>query len=63
MVSGLAPGKEAETLMVARVISGKVDTGKNPAAKRPESTTPMVRRVVAIGRWIKRLEKFILTFS
>jgi hypothetical protein len=50
IVSGLAPGKDADTLIVAKVISGKVDTGKNPTATIPARTIPTVNRVVAIGR-------------
>jgi hypothetical protein len=49
MVSGLAPGKEADTLMVGKSIWGKVDTGKKLTATSPERTIPTVNKVVAIG--------------
>jgi hypothetical protein len=49
MVSGLAPGKEDDTLMVGKSIWGKVDTGNKPTATNPDRTIPTVKRVVAIG--------------
>ncbi len=59
MVSGLAPGKDAETLIVGKSICGKVDTGKKPTATKPARTSPTVSNVVAIGRSINRVEILI----
>ena len=50
MVSGLAPGKEAETLMVGLSTCGKGATGNCRKAMMPASATPMVSSVVATGR-------------
>ena len=50
MVSGLAPGKVAETLIVGNSLAGARATGRNRNATRPTSVTPMVSSVVATGR-------------
>ncbi len=50
MVSGLAPGKLAETLIVGNSTCGSAATGRNWNAITPTSVIPMVNRVVATGR-------------
>ena len=59
MVSGLAPGKEAETEMVGKSTCGSGATGNSLKPIRPASTMPKVIRVVAIGRRMKGSEKFM----
>jgi hypothetical protein len=60
MVSGLAPGKDADTLIVGKSMAGRVETGKNPTATKPERTIPTVKRVVAIGLLINGVEMLML---
>src|ERR1700755_123178 len=58
IVSGLAPGKLADTDTVGKSTRGTGDTGNNPNATAPEMMTPMVSNVVATGRKIKGAERF-----
>ncbi len=60
MVSGLAPGNEAEIEMVGKSTCGNGDTGSSRNATMPARAMPMVSSVVAIGRSIKGREIFML---
>ena len=53
IVSGLAPGRLAETLMVGMSMFGIGATGSSDKAPMPDSANPMASRVVAIGRRTK----------
>ena len=55
MISGLAPGKDADTLTVGKSTCGK-ETGSNRKATAPASAIAIVRRVVAIGLRMKGSE-------
>src|SRR5260370_36448533 len=57
MVSGLAPGKLAPTLIVGKSTCGKGETGRNRKATTPESARAIVISVVATGLRIKGAEK------
>jgi hypothetical protein len=59
MVSGLAPGRDAPTLIVGKSICGRVDTGKKPTATAPARTIPTVNKVVAMGLFINGVERLI----
>jgi hypothetical protein len=59
MVSGLAPGSDADTEMVGKSICGKGDTGRKRNATAPASAIATVSRVVATGRWMKGAERFM----
>src|SRR5208337_4695273 len=59
IVSGSAPGRAADTLIVGKSICGRGDTGKERIATIPDRAIPIVRRVVATGRLIKISEKFM----
>src|SRR5271170_2262759 len=59
MISGLAPGKEADTDIVGKSTCGSGDTGSTLNAERPDNTTPVVRSVVAMGRLMNGAEKFM----
>jgi hypothetical protein len=59
MVSGLAPGRLADTEMVGKSTWGSGDTGRSRKAITPARTNPTVRSVVATGRFIKGAEMFI----
>src|SRR5689334_8785850 len=50
IVSGLAPGRFAETKMTGKSICGSGDTGSSVKATAPASTTERLSRVVATGR-------------
>src|SRR5580658_5838549 len=58
MVSGLAPGSEADTEMVGKSTWGKGDTGNNRNAAIPASAIATTRRVVATGLRMKISEGF-----
>ncbi len=60
MVSGSAPGMEAEAEMVGMSTRGMGDTGSRLNDTMPAMATPMVRRVVAIERLMKGVERFIV---
>ena len=57
MVSGLAPGWDARTIMTGKSTWGKGATGNLPKATRPAKVMAMVRRVVATGRTMNKPEK------
>src|ERR1019366_7377969 len=58
MISGLAPGKDAEADMVGKSTCGNGDTGSTRKAEAPDNTKAAVRSVVAMGRLMKGAEKF-----
>jgi hypothetical protein len=58
IVSGLAPGSEAETEIVGKSTCGSGDTGSNSKATAPASPTAIIRSVVAIGRRMNGAEMF-----
>src|ERR1022692_1853437 len=49
MISGLAPGSEAETEMVGKSTCGSGETGRNGKATSPVRATAAVSNVVATG--------------
>ncbi len=59
MISGLAPGRDADTDTVGKSTCGSGDTGSTRNADRPDSTSAAVSSVVAIGRLMKGAEKFM----
>ncbi len=59
MVSGLAPGKLAETWMVGKSTWGSGETGSRPQARIPLRARPTVSKVVATGRLMKGAEMFM----
>ena len=59
MVSGSAPGREAETEMVGKSTWGSGDTGRRRKAMMPASRSPTVRSVVATGRRMNVAEMFM----
>jgi hypothetical protein len=59
IVSGDAPGKDAETEMVGNSTWGKGATGSLTYAKAPPSANPSVSKVVPIGRTMKKLDKLM----
>ena len=50
MVSGLAPGKAAATVMVGKSIWGSGDTGRTVKATAPANAIAAVNKTVATGR-------------
>ena len=54
IVSGLAPGRTADTEIVGKSTCGKGDNGSKRTAISPARTIPMVRRVVATGLRMNR---------
>jgi hypothetical protein len=50
MISGLAPGKFAETEIVGKSICGNGETGNNLKATPPASAIAAVKSTVATGR-------------
>ena len=59
MISGLAPGKLAETEIVGKSTWGKGETGKTLKAMAPMRIMPAVNKVVATGRRMKGAEMFM----
>src|SRR5579883_2632200 len=59
IISGLAPGREADTEMVGKSTCGKGDTGSRRNAATPDNATAAVNKVVATGRLIKGAERLI----
>src|SRR5271155_1314957 len=57
--AGLAPGKVACTEIVGMSTSGSGETGSLKNAMPPATTSPSDKSVVATGRRIKGLERFI----
>src|SRR5580658_8591658 len=60
IVSGLAPGKLADTEMVGKSTCGSGDTGSRRKATAPAAATPKVSRMVATGRRMKGVDRLIL---
>ena len=56
MISALAPGRPALTLMVGKSTCGSGDTGSTVKAIAPAMATAMVSSVVATGRWMNGAE-------
>jgi hypothetical protein len=56
MVSGLAPGKDADTLMVGKSTCGRGATGSSRKATAPARARAIVSRVLAIGLRMKTSE-------
>jgi hypothetical protein len=59
IVSGLAPGSLAETLIVGKSTFGKGATGSIGKAARPANAIASMISVVAIGRRINGAEMFM----
>ena len=59
MVSGLAPGMAALTVMTGKSTWGSGETGRFRKAPMPDKAMPMVSNTVATGRRMKRAERFI----
>ncbi len=59
MVSGLAPGKDADTEIAGKSTCGSGETGSTKKAAIPASASPSVSRTVAIGRWTKGFDRFM----
>src|SRR4029450_6948217 len=59
MVSGDAPGSEAETLMVGKSVRGSAATGSRPNANRPPTISAIDISSVATGRRMQSSETFI----
>jgi hypothetical protein len=59
MVSGSAPGSDAETEIVGKSTCGSGDTGRSRNAIIPANRSPTVRSVVATGRRMNVAEIFI----
>jgi hypothetical protein len=60
MVSGLAPGNDAETDTVGKSTCGSGDTGSIRNATEPANAMATVSKVVATGRLMKTSEIFII---
>src|SRR5580692_10405584 len=58
MISGLAPGRDADTDTVGKSTCGNGDTGSTLNAAIPDNTNAAVSSVVAMGRLMKGAEKF-----
>ncbi len=58
MVSGLAPGRPADTLIVGNSTWGRGETGRNLYPIAPARAMAMTSRVVATGRRMKGAERF-----
>ncbi len=63
MVSGLAPGNDADTLMVGKSTLGSGATGKRGKATMPVSATAIIKSEVATGRRMKGAEMFMARSS
>src|SRR5262245_54184511 len=59
MVSGEAPGREAETLTVGKSVRGKAATGSRPKANSPPMISANDISRVATGRLMQNSETFI----
>jgi hypothetical protein len=60
IISGLAPGKPADTDIVGKSTWGNGDTGSKRKATAPAKNTATTRSVVATGRRMKGSEMFML---
>src|ERR1700753_3850228 len=58
MISGLAPGSCAATVMVAKSTCGNEATGSFTNAMQPAMTIATVIRMVATGRLMKKADRF-----
>ncbi len=58
MVSGLAPGSDALTVMVGKSTCGSGETGSTKNAPMPASAMPSVRSTVAMGRLTNGSDRF-----
>jgi hypothetical protein len=56
IVSGLAPGSDAETWIVGKSTFGRSLMGSPRKAPMPKRTIPIMIRVVMTGRWMNRSE-------
>ena len=56
MVSGLAPGRFADTTMVGKSTLGSAATGSSSNVARPNTRMPAINSAVAIGRRMKIAE-------
>src|SRR5215831_11625722 len=63
IVSGLAPGRLAPTLMVGKSTCGSGATGRKRKATAPERRIARVMSDVATGRRMKGVEKFEEMFT
>ena len=63
IVSGLAPGSPALTLMVGKSIVGRSLTGSNRYAIAPNTMTPSMMSVVVTGRLMNTADKFMTSPS
>src|SRR5579863_5314696 len=61
MISGLAPGSDAETLMVGKSTCGNGDTGNRRNATAPANPTATVNSAVATGLLIKGDERLMIS--
>src|ERR1700729_2782265 len=59
MISGLAPGSEADTEIVGKSTCGKGETGSILNATAPASASAAVSSVVATGRWMNGDDKLM----
>src|SRR5436309_2543246 len=59
IVSGLAPGRDPETMMVGNSTCGRAATGSKRKATTPTRASAIVRSVVAIGLLMKGAEMFM----
>src|ERR1700710_2497600 len=59
ITSGLAPGRVAATVMVAKSTCGRDATGSAWKAIAPASVIAMTMRMVATGRLMKMAERFM----
>ena len=59
IVSGLAPGRDADTEIVGKSTCGSGETGRKPNDSAPASAMPSVSRVVATGLSMKGWERFM----
>src|SRR4051794_33630398 len=59
IVSGFAPGSAAETEIVGKSTCGRGDTGRIPKAAAPASATAARSSVVATGRSMNTVDRFI----
>src|SRR5690348_12299637 len=63
MVSGDAPGSDAETLMVGKSVRGSAATGSSPKANSPPIMSAIDINNVATGRLMQNSETFIAQLS
>jgi hypothetical protein len=61
MISGLAPGKEADTDIVGKSTCGSGDTGKSRNATAPARATATVNNEVATGFLMKGEERLTVS--